>query len=251
MDKNTSKPSYPYLGPLGAVSVRTLVWGHMPEEFTDKFLPVDLIIFKKPWQGYTDKLYELNLAEQDDGNLALKAGCALNFLAITVWILILFCAIHKYLTMQSIRSRIKARNNPEGRYDHMTETFAGLVHNPARTHWFWSRGKYSLGPIKRREKHLNDGWIVLRLARWPEDDDASSSSDKKGVKQSRRSVTKDWERCVLAVRLYRDMKKYRTLPPFTWPVSKMDREAELRNEDNKWLFVEINPSQRWWPVVPT
>lgn len=268
MDQNTTEPSASE--PLRPGSVLALAKGHMPAKFAERFLADDLIIFKKPWKGYTDEFQELNLVGQDRNRaseaishtaglcvLSVIGACllckchhllprALKLLAIAIWIFILLCAINKYSTVQSICSRIRARYTSEGLYDYGMKTFASLIHDPARTQWFWFHGKVPLGPMKRREKHLNDGWIILRLARWPEDD-ASSSSGEQGVEQSR-SVAKDWERCVVAMQLYRDMKKHKIPPPITCSVSGLERSAESQKEDGKWLFVEVNPSQRWWPV---
>ncbi|KAK0612559.1 hypothetical protein B0T17DRAFT_543950 [Bombardia bombarda] len=204
--------------PLAPGSVLALAREYMPPKFAEKFLADNLIIFMKPWQDYTDKSKrftplwpEYNTYFRAVGRTAglyilfvigVRLLCkyhhllprTLKVLAVAISISILLRAIYKHPTLEFLFNRCRARALFKGRLPHVMETFASMIHDTARAQWFWDNGKVPLGPIERREKHLDGDWIVLRLARWPEDDASLLSSGEQGVEQQSQSVRKDWDR---------------------------------------------------------
>ncbi len=59
---------------------------------------------------------------------------------------------------------------------------------------------------------------------------------------------KDWGGCVMAMHVYKYMKEYKIPEPLTCSVSGLEKRAGVQEENCKWLFVEMNPAQRWWPL---
>ena len=62
----------------------------------------------------------------------------------------------------------------------------------------------------------------------------------------KRPVEEDWEQCLVAMQLFRDMGNLgdKRLLPISCYVSDLERSAvESQKDDDKWLFVEANPSQ--------
>ncbi|KAK3387950.1 hypothetical protein B0H63DRAFT_448738 [Podospora didyma] len=105
------------------------------------------------------------------------------------------------------------------------------------------------GPIKRRRMYLeNAGWIVLRLAPWP---NVFTSPWLKWLNWAALNY-RDWKRCALASYLCRNRELSNTFAPFRCSVAEIEMAAEetqRRREISDILFVEVDPAEQHWPVT--
>jgi len=125
-----------------------------------------------------------------------------------------------------------------------TISFYTLTRNPNICQWYWSHEKLPLGPIRRRKKQLDDGWIVIRLAPWP---DRFTSPWLKWLNLciSRRQ---DWKRCALGMYLYENMAVSDSPAPIECGVDGLEKGAIKKRTPGHLLFMELNSAKYHWPM---
>lgn len=124
-----------------------------------------------------------------------------------------------------------------------TISFYRLTRRPTLAQWYWRHEKLPLGPIRRRKKQLDAGWIVMRLAPWP-DRFAWHGLAWLNWCISRRQ---DWKRCALGLYLYENVAASESPAPIKCYVDGLETAA-MRKTDGNLLFVELNSAIYHWSL---
>jgi len=124
-----------------------------------------------------------------------------------------------------------------------TISFYRLTRRPALAQWYWRHEKLPLGPIRRRKKQLDAGWIVMRLAPWPDRFPWHGHEWLNWCILRRQ----DWKRCALGLYLYENMAASKSPAPIECSVDGLETAA-LRKKDENLLFVELSSARYHWSL---
>lgn len=255
-------------------SVFAITRGHMYPWFAREFQPGDLILFTKH-DANPDAQYHQSYRQCEDcqdckndiilpillwstaGFMIISLNIGLTIMGLQlrgicwVWCLLLFAAYLLILRlMWPARKRwmefcgLKWHFHFIHRICQLISLYQ-LTRNTEERQWHWCHSsKNSLGPIKRRQTYLDDGWIVVRLEPWP----ATFTSPWLEWLNWVPSLIQDARRYSISAYLYKNMSREIIAAPMQCSVTGLERVARIQAKQKGISFAEINPAEHRWPM---